>query len=217
MLLSPTWATIGSVMFAASAEARASSTVAVVLGTVNSEPPLNSMPRLRPRPKSADQGEQQDHARDGVPATALADEVVGDLAAVEPVREGTEAGHQDSFVAGAAGRWCVSTSTRAGLTPRRSGDRPVQWLPEVNHDVRMSSDTSGRVNRNATATSTTVVSPSVKANPRTLPTDRKYRTTAARTDTKSAARIVRRARIQPASPAARRLRPSRISSLMRSK
>ena len=46
----------------------------------------------------------------------------------------------------------VSTSTSAGLTPRRSGDKPVHGLPEVNQALRMSSDTSGRVNRNATAT-----------------------------------------------------------------
>ena len=111
----------------------------------------------------------------------------------------------------------VRVSATLGLTPSRSGDSPVHGLPEVNHDVRMSSDTSGRVNMNATTTSTRVVRPRVNAKPRTLPTERKYRTTAASSETKSAARIVRRARIQPASPAARRLRPSRISSRMRSK
>ena len=41
----------------------------------------------------------------------------------------------------------------------------------------------------------------MNAKPRTLPTERKYRTTAARNDTKSAARIVRRARTQPVSTA----------------
>ena len=45
----------------------------------------------------------------------------------------------------------------------------------------------------ATTMSIAVVSPSTKAKPRTLPTDRKYKTAAARIDTKSAASRVRRA------------------------
>ena len=62
-----------------------------------------------------------------------------------------------------------------------------------------------------------VVSPSVKAKPRTPPTARKYSTTAARKLTASEARIVRRARSHPLSTALTKVRPSRSSSRMRSK
>ena len=112
---------------------------------------------------------------------------------------------------------CSCSSTTGGATPRRLGLTPVSAPPELNHLVRAKSDTRGRVNRKATSTSMIVVKPSTKAKPRTLPTEMKYRIAAASSDTKSAARIVFRARTQPVSAAERRVRPSRISSRMRSK
>ena len=77
--------------------------------------------------------------------------------------------------------------------------------------------TTGWVNQKAMIRSMTVVRPRMKANPRTLPMDRKYNTTAASSVTKSAANRVRRARTHPLSQACRRDRPSRSSSRMRSK
>ncbi len=76
---------------------------------------------------------------------------------------------------------------------------------------------TGLVKRNTTTTSSRVVRPSVKAKPWTLPTVTMNSTAAARNDTKSETRIVRRARGQARSTAGRRVRPSRISSRMRSK
>ena len=72
---------------------------------------------------------------------------------------------------------------------------------------------SGRVNRNTTTMSSSVDRPRVKAKPRTPPTETKYRMTAARNDTVSADRMVRRARTQARSTADRGVRPSLISSL----
>ena len=59
--------------------------------------------------------------------------------------------------------------------------------------------------------------PSVKANPFTWPIARKYSTAAARKVTALPDTIVLRARTQPRGTADRNERPSRISSLMRSK
>ena len=79
------------------------------------------------------------------------------------------------------------------------------------------SATSGWVTRNTTTRSSTVDRPSVNAKPFTCPTARMYSTAEARKLTASADRIVRRARTQPRGTAERNVRPSRISSLMRSK
>ncbi len=62
-----------------------------------------------------------------------------------------------------------------------------------------------------------VVSPSVSAKPLTLPTARMNSTAAARKLTVSDAMIVRSARFHPCSTDETRPRPSRSSSLMRSK
>ena len=76
---------------------------------------------------------------------------------------------------------------------------------------------SGLVKKKTTTTSRTVVRPSVNAKPWTLPTVTMNSTAAARNDTKSETRMVRRARGQARSTAGRRVRPSRISSRTRSK
>ncbi len=65
--------------------------------------------------------------------------------------------------------------------------------------------------------SISVVSPSVNAKPRTSPSDRMYSSSAARNDTVSDTRMVRRALAQPRSTAARSDLPSRTSSRNRSK
>ena len=62
-----------------------------------------------------------------------------------------------------------------------------------------------------------MVRPSVNAKPFTWPTARTYSTAAARKVTALPDRIVLRARAQPRGTADRNERPSRISSLMRSK
>ncbi len=75
----------------------------------------------------------------------------------------------------------------------------------------------GLVNRNTTTTSMTVVSPRVNAKPLTSPMEKYHSRAAARNDTVSETRTVRRARFQPRSTAVRRVRPSRTSSRSRSK
>src|SRR3546814_11125311 len=77
--------------------------------------------------------------------------------------------------------------------------------------------TSGHVKRNTTITVRMGVRPKVKAKPRTCPTASPYRTAAAMKLTALPERIVRRALAQPRGTAARKLRPPRISYLLRSK
>ena len=76
---------------------------------------------------------------------------------------------------------------------------------------------SGWVKRKTTTRSSTVDMPRVKAKPFTSPMASTYRIAAARKLTASAERIVRRARTQARGTAERSVRPSRISSLSRSK
>ena len=77
--------------------------------------------------------------------------------------------------------------------------------------------TSGCVTRYTTTRSSTVDNPRVNANPFTSPTATRSSTTAEISDTASADRIVRLARSHPRGTAERKLRPSRTSSLSRSK
>jgi hypothetical protein len=83
--------------------------------------------------------------------------------------------------------------------------------------VLASSVIIGLVNRNTTITSMSVVRPRVNAKFCTSVTANLYSTAAARKDTESETRIVRRARRQPCSTADRSDLPSRTSSRSRSK
>ena len=101
--------------------------------------------------------------------------------------------------------------------PRAFGSSPDHGLPLEKNLVCASSCSIGWVNRITTTTSMIVVRPSVYAKPFTLPTARMKSTTAASRLTAFEARIVRKARFQPASTAPTSGRPSRSSSRTRSK
>ena len=96
-------------------------------------------------------------------------------------------------------------------------ETPDRAWPELKNFNLAKKMVNGLVNANTTIKSTSVVSPNVKANPRTPPTANRYRRTAEIIETKSATTMVRRALVQPVSTAERRDRPSRISSRIRSK
>ena len=80
-----------------------------------------------------------------------------------------------------------------------------------------SRNTTGRVNAHRIPMSRIVATPSVSANPRTGPTARKYRMTAAANVTVLPARLVRKADWNARWTAVRTVLPSRTSSRMRSK
>src|SRR3954454_10841009 len=54
-------------------------------------------PEVEPAEHQGTERHQDQDRRDGVPAPTLGEEVVGDLAGVEPVPQLTELGHQTSF------------------------------------------------------------------------------------------------------------------------
>ena len=101
--------------------------------------------------------------------------------------------------------------------PRRATDPSpdIDGLPKTR--LFAASATSGWVTRKTTTRSSTVDMPRVNAKPFTSPTASTYRIAADRKDTASADRIVRFARSQPRGTAERKVRPSRTSSLIRSK
>src|SRR5262249_41346142 len=175
---------------------------------------------VEPEDQQRHHADREDQARDGVPQPLPAHEVERDLAPVQAAAEATERGHHASFAglvrAGtrAVGRGEARHGARA---PRRLGSRPGRGGPCPRNFVLASSVIIGLVNVNTTTTSMSVVRPRVKAKPRTPPMAKKYSSAAARNDTVSETRMVRRARLQPRSTAARSERPSRTSSRSRSK
>jgi len=70
------------------------------------------------------------------------------------------------------------------------GDKPENRCPDAKKFTPAKIVTIGFVNRKTTRRSTSVVSPSVNAKPRTPPTAKKYNRTAAISDTESATKIV---------------------------
>ena len=122
-----------------------------------SAPPLNSIPKSRPRPCQRDDGNADQDGRDDVPATTVADEVVGDLTGVETVSDRAQLGHQASLRcsrpldgATAAGRTASGVAPGSALTPRCSGSSPDHLWPPPKNLVRASSVISGLVNKNTT-------------------------------------------------------------------
>jgi len=78
--------------------------------------------------------------------------------------------------------------------PTLRGETPDHADPLWKYFKRAKRVTIGFVKKKITIKSIAVVSPSVNANPRTLPTETMYRTTDEITETKSATMMVRRAR-----------------------
>ena len=95
--------------------------------------------------------------------------------------------------------------------------RPENGRPSPQNLVRPSSTTTGWVKKKQMSMSMAVVSPRVKAKPLTWSTDRMNRITAESSETPSDMRMVPRAFIHPVWRAVRSVRPSRISSRIRSK
>ena len=153
--------------------------------TRNSAPPLNSMPSvsLQDRAASTIETTQQD-GRDGVPDACAARRSRRRPRRGRAGRRAVRAGTSGLLL----GWRCAAATARRRRRPavRRVAPEPLGVEPgeagarSPKNFVRASSVTSGLVNRNTTTMSISVVSPRVNANPRTPPTERKYRTTAAR-------------------------------------
>ena len=182
-------------------------------GDRNSAPPLNSIPRFSPDQQNSSQGQNDQYRRNRVPPVTLSDDVVGHLTAVELATEVTEFGHQTSTLSlvrddvwrawtGDAQAPRIQTGQRVTAGEPRAAREHADHRTgedERHHHV----DERGQTQHERETTNC--------ADRQVVQNDR------GQNDTKSAARIVLRARAQPASHAARRLRPSRISSRMRSK
>ncbi len=97
------------------------------------------------------------------------------------------------------------------------GESPEKRLPELKNRTLARRVITGLVNQKNTIRSITVLIPSANAKPLTTPIVNTNSTTAASSDTESAARQVFRARAQPVSTATRIDLPARISSRIRSK
>ena len=103
-------------------------------------PPLKSTLKSRPAGEQGHDADEQDGPGDRVPPALAADEVVGDLAAVEPAADLAEPRHhaspelRDTVLRGAAPgprlTWVRRTEDRHGVrAPSRAGSRPDSGWP----------------------------------------------------------------------------------------
>src|SRR5439155_21278445 len=136
-------------------------------------------PEVEAADAEGDEADQDDGPRHGEPPELAADEVEGGLAVVQPPPQALALGrHPRRHYAPPAG---TAASPRA--TPRNRASVKSRFRP--------SRITIGRVKKNAVTMSRAVDRPSSSANPRTDPTVSQNSRSAAMSETRSAARMVR--------------------------